>query len=98
LRALNNGGSRCASASMKITLSSLGTNVPVFDENSVVVYKNKGVIQIKSSEACITNVKIFDILGRFILKKSKGNANETSIDVSKVANQVLVFKITRASK
>ncbi len=91
---MNRGGSGCASASVEITLSTLGTNTPVFGENSVIVYKNKGIIQIKSSEVGITNVKIFDILGRFIQEKTKVNAKETSIDVSRLANQVFIVKIT----
>jgi hypothetical protein len=91
---VNRGGSGCASASVEITLSTLGTNTPVFGENSVIVYKNKGIIQIKSSEVGITNVKIFDILGRFIQEKTKVNAKETSIDVSRLANQVFIVKIT----
>ena len=94
LRAVNRGGSGCASASVKTTLSSLGTNTPVFDENSVIVYKNKGLIQIKSSEIALANVKVYDLLGRLIQEKTKVNANETSIDVSRLANQVLIVKIT----
>jgi hypothetical protein len=94
LRAGNFGDTSCASATVSTTISSLRTSTPVFDENSVIVYKNKGLIQIKSSEVVITNVKIFDILGRFILEKSKVNATETSIDVSRLANQALIVKIT----
>jgi hypothetical protein len=94
LRAVNSEGSGCASASVKTTLSSLGTNTPVFDENSVIVYKNKGLIQIKSSEIALANVKVYDLLGRLIQEKTKVNANETSIDVSRLANQVLIVKIT----
>jgi hypothetical protein len=94
LRGVNSVGASCASATVSATISTLGTNTPVFDENSVIVYKNKGLIQIKSSEIVIANVKIFDVLGRFILEKSKVNANETSIDVSRLANQALIVKIT----
>jgi len=72
----------------------LGVNNPTFDENNVAVFKNKGLISIKSSMEAIANVKVFDINGRLILEKSKVNANETSIDSSKFANQVLMVKIT----
>ncbi|MDD5148851.1 MAG: T9SS sorting signal type C domain-containing protein [Flavobacterium sp.] len=72
----------------------LGINNPTFDENSVTVFKNKGVISIKSVGTTIANVKVFDILGRLIFEKSKVNASETSIDGSKFANQVLMVKIT----
>jgi hypothetical protein len=60
----------------------------------VIVYKNKGLIQIKSSEIALANVKVYDLLGRLIQEKTKVNANETSIDVSRLANQVLIVKIT----
>lgn len=45
----------------------------------------------------LANVKVYDLVGRFILEKSKVNANETSIDVSRLANQVLIVKITGAN-
>jgi hypothetical protein len=94
LRAVNISGSGCASATVSTTISTLGTSTPVFDENSVIVYKNKGLIQIKSSEIVIANVKVYDLLGRIIQEKTKVNAKESSIDVSRLANQVLLVKIT----
>jgi hypothetical protein len=45
----------------------------------------------------LANVKVYDLVGRFILEKSKVNANETSIDVSRLASQVLIVKITGAN-
>ncbi len=76
------------------TINSLGTKTPIFGENSVIVYKNKGGIQIKSSEIALANVKVYDLLGQFIQEKTKVNAKETSIDVSRLANQALIVKIT----
>ncbi len=72
----------------------LGTNIPIFDENSIVVFKNKGNIHIKSNGTSIDNVKLYDIRGRLLFEKNKVNANETSIESLKYANQVLIVQIT----
>jgi hypothetical protein len=72
----------------------LGINASVFNDNSVAVYKNKGTMHIKSSGSTIDNVKIYDISGRLIFEKSKVNANDTTIESSKLGNQVLIFEIT----
>jgi trimeric autotransporter adhesin len=76
----------------------LGTNTPLFDENSIVVYKNDDVISIKSNGTAIENVKLFDIRGRLLFEKTKVNANETTIESSKFANQVLIVQITSDDK
>jgi hypothetical protein len=74
--------------------STLGVNLPTFNENSVVVYKNNGAIQINAGSTTIEKVKIFDISGRLLIEKSKVNATETTIDSSKFGNQVLIVQIT----
>jgi hypothetical protein len=71
----------------------LRTNTPVLNESSILVYKNKGIIQIKSSQSDIANIKLFDIQGHLLFEKSKVNANETSIESSKFAKQVLIVEI-----
>lgn len=71
----------------------LGVNSPVFDESSVLVYKNKTAIHIKSTIA-IANLKVYDIQGRIVLEKTKVNANEALIESSKLAKQVLIVEIT----
>ncbi|WP_396185856.1 reprolysin-like metallopeptidase [Flavobacterium sp.] len=76
----------------------LGTNTLLFDENSIVVYKNDEVISIKSNGTAIENVKLFDIRGRLLFEKTNVNANETTIESSKFANQVLIVQITSDDK
>jgi hypothetical protein len=71
----------------------LGTDSPVFDENSIVVFQNNGNIHIKSNGTFIDNVKLYDIRGRLLFENTKVNANETSFESSKYANQVLIVKI-----
>ena len=72
----------------------LGIATATFDENSVVVFQNQGKINIKLNDSSIDNVKLYDIRGRLLVEKTKVNANETSIESSKYANQVLIVKIT----
>jgi hypothetical protein len=76
----------------------LGINLSVFDEDSIVVYKNKSEIRIKSGDTTIDNVKLFDLSGRLLFEKKKVNANEATIESSKFANQVLIVQITSSDK
>lgn len=76
----------------------LGINSSIFDENTVVVFKNKNDIQIKSGTTTIDNVKLFDLSGRLLFEKAKVNANEATIESSKFANQVLIVQITSSDK
>ena len=76
----------------------LGVNSSVLDENNIAVYKNNGAIRIKSGSTTIDNVKLFDISGRLLFEKKKVNANETAIESSKFAHQVLIVRITSGDK
>ena len=76
----------------------LGVNSSIFDENSVVVYKNKSEILIRSGATTIDNVKLFDLSGRLLFEKSTVNANEATIDCSRFANQVLIVQITSSDR
>lgn len=72
----------------------LAVDSSLFDENNVVVYKSNEKIHVKSNGLSIDNVKIYDTRGRLLEEKYKVNANETSIESSKYANQVLIVKVT----
>lgn len=72
----------------------LGVTTASLDDNSIVVYTNHGIINIKSNNSSIDNVKLYDIRGRLLDEKTKINANETSLESSKYASQVLIVKIT----
>lgn len=76
----------------------LGISNPVFDEKSVIVYKNKGTIHIKSESETIENVQLFDIKGSLLFEKKKLNTKETNMESSKFTNQVLIVKITSTDK
>lgn len=73
--------------------SSLSVGAPVFDANSVVLYKQNGAIQINAGNAVMNNVKVFDIRGRLVAEKNNINATETSITTG-AENQVLIVQIS----
>lgn len=76
----------------------LGIKTPEFNENNVVVFKNKGIIYVKSPSEKIESIQLFDIKGDLLFEKTKVNANETNIESSKFSNQVLIIKITSSNK
>lgn len=76
----------------------LGIKTPEFNDESVVVFKNKGTIYVKSETATIESIQLFDIKGSLLFEKTEINANETNIESSKFANQVLIVKIASSNK
>jgi len=65
----------------------------ILDNNSVLMFKNKGSIYIKSAVSAIDNVKLYDISGRLIFEKSNVKAYETRIESAKFGKQILIIKI-----
>jgi hypothetical protein len=72
----------------------LKVNAPVFNENSIVVYKNKGTLFVNSAAKTIQAVQVYDIQGRLIAEQKNVKANATSIKNIKATNQVLIVKIS----
>ena len=73
------------------TLSIEGQEI---SDNSVIVYKNGGVIYVNSGAKMMSNIKVFDIQGRLITEQKSVKANTTSIQNLKASNQVLIVKVT----
>jgi hypothetical protein len=71
----------------------LGVNVATFNENSVTVYKNGGVLYVNSGASAISNIKVFDIQGRVIAEQKNVNATSTAIKNLKSSQQVLIVKV-----
>ena len=63
-------------------------------DNSVIVYKNGGVIYVNSGAKMMNNVKVFDIQGRVVAERNNVKANTTSIENLRASNQVLIVKVT----
>jgi hypothetical protein len=64
------------------------------NDNSVIVYKNGGVIYVNSGAKTINNIKVFDILGRVVTERNNVKANTASIQNLRASNQVLIVKVT----
>jgi hypothetical protein len=72
----------------------LGTDLPVFNENQVIVYKNPaGELVVNSANTIMDSIMIFDIRGRLLVERKAINASQATINVGS-ANQVLLVKIT----
>jgi hypothetical protein len=67
---------------------------PVFNENSVAVYKNKTTLYVNSGAMAIATVKVYDIQGRLIAEQKNVKANTTAINNLKATNQVLIVQVT----
>jgi hypothetical protein len=82
---------------LKYTNKTLGTDDnEVADKSLIVSVKNKKITLTSSAEA-ITQVQIFDLLGRKIYDKSKINAQEWSISNLPSSEQTLIVKTTLAN-
>lgn len=79
---------------LRYTNSTLGNNEPIFNDNTVVVYKNNLGLFINSGTALMKNVMIYDVRGRLIASQSSINANNASFNTLPNTNQVLLVKIT----
>ena len=72
----------------------LGLEDAFFNENTVLVYNQKGIININAGKKTIAAVKIFDIRGRLIYEKNNINSTITALDPLMVAHQTLIVQIT----
>lgn len=72
----------------------LKVDATVFNDNSVVVYKNKGILYVNSAAVAIANIKVFDIQGRLIAEQKNVKSNSATIKDLKAFQQVLIVKIT----
>ena len=74
--------------------SVLGTQIPVFDASSIIVFTKDNTISINAGLTSIQNVQIFDIRGSLIYEKNNVNSASTVINDLNVSNGVLIVKIT----
>jgi hypothetical protein len=68
--------------------------VPVFSENTVVVYKNEDGLHINTGNLPMRSVAIFDVTGRLIAAQNAVNAAQTIFTNLPSTNQVLLVQIT----
>ncbi|NUY81875.1 hypothetical protein HUK80_13305 [Flavobacterium sp. MAH-1] len=72
--------------------NALSTHDPIFDENSVIVYKQSESFVINSGNMNMASVKVYDVLGKLVKAINDINSSEISFTVNG-ANQMLVFRI-----
>lgn len=73
--------------------STLNTNSPEFNSNTVIVYKSHQKIVINTSNFEMSNVKLYDVSGRLLSEKNNINSNETIMDAP-ISNEMIFVKIT----
>jgi len=71
----------------------LAVTQPVFNDTSVVVYKQNNELIINSGNTTMSNVKVFDVRGRLLMEKTNINANQTKLYTG-TTNEVLLVQIT----
>jgi hypothetical protein len=71
----------------------LKVDAPAFNENSVRVYKNNGMLYVNSGIFAISNIKVFNIQGRLIAEQKNVKATTAAISNLKATRQVLIVKI-----
>ncbi|WP_298152525.1 YDG domain-containing protein [Flavobacterium sp.] len=72
----------------------LGVGTPAFDDNSVVIFKQNGMLNISTGAATMETVKIFDIRGRLLFEKNNINGTTFVVNQFKAEQQVLIVQIT----
>ena len=92
-----NAGTDNARFSLKYQ-KTLGVNTSVFNDNSVKVYRNNGILTVSSSTNSINKIKVFDILGRVLSEQNNVNANTATINNLGALQQVILVKVTSVDK
>ncbi|NNT71776.1 T9SS sorting signal type C domain-containing protein [Flavobacterium sp. IMCC34852] len=78
---------------IRYTTNALGTNNPVFNQNSVVVYQNNGGLHINSGTVNMKNVTIYDVRGRELASQKQVDNTVTVFTTLPTTQQVLLVKI-----
>jgi hypothetical protein len=78
---------------LRYTDSALAISNPVFDESSVVVYRNDQGLVINAGKETIKTVTIFDVTGRLIATQNQVGATSTVFTTLPLTQQVLLVKI-----
>lgn len=79
---------------IRFTNTALGTTIPAFDANQIVIYKNTtNEFVVTTGTTIMSSIKVYDIAGRLLLKKKDINATQTTFNGGMV-NEVLLVQIT----
>ena len=80
---------------LRYTTETLGTGNLIFNENTVLIYKNIPIneFEVTSGNILMSSIKVFDIRGRLLLEKKNINALQTNFSLG-LTNEVLLVQIT----
>ena len=67
------------------------------NDSRVIIAKDKNELNIKSQTETISQIVIFDLLGRIVFEKAAINSNEFQTSAIKLSNQMFVVKVTLAN-
>ena len=76
----------------------LGTEIPVLDAKSVLVFNTGNQISVKSTDETISQVIIYDLQGRILFSKNNVNEQEFTTQSLSVSNQVVLVKVIGENK
>ena len=76
----------------------LGTQNPVLDAKSVLVFNTGNQISVKSTDETISQVIIYDLQGRILFSKNNVNEQEFTTQSLSVSNQVVLVKVIGENK
>lgn len=79
---------------IRYTNEALGLNNSDFNDNSVVVYKDRNGINFKTAGYTMSSIKIYDVNGRELLMRRDINSDAAVISNLNAAQQMLLIKIT----
>ncbi|WP_298118818.1 T9SS sorting signal type C domain-containing protein [Flavobacterium sp.] len=74
--------------------NTLGVNDPVFNDESVIIFKQNQNIVVSASSVSIDKVEVFDIRGRQLFSKNDINSDEFTITNLDASQQVLIVRVT----
>ena len=78
---------------LRYTTQSLGTDNPVFTENSVVVYKNNEGLFVNTGNVIMQKVTVYDVRGRTLATQKQVGSSTTVFTNLPTTQQVLLVKI-----
>jgi len=72
----------------------LGVENPIFNPNSIVIYKNDKTVHVNAGSEKINELKVFDIQGRLLYHADKVNNAEAIIKKLPDTQQVLIIQVS----
>ena len=71
----------------------LKIDAPAFNENNITVYKDNGILYVKSKSVTLSEIKVYDVQGRLLAEQN--NVKDTTAVISNLKDsvQVLIVKI-----